>query len=163
MKPLKAAKPAGPRTPVRGAAVVLAMFFGLGLGACEQTVNVRGNMPLDEDLARLSPGVHTRNDVARLLGSPSTVSAFQDSKWYYIGQKTTEFAFFAPEVLERKVVVVSFDESGTLAETEMFDLADGKDIDPVDRETPTEGRELTFFQQIFGNIGRFSGKDEEGQ
>ena len=141
-----------------------AVFLGAGLvlalGACEKTVNVRGNMPLEEDLARLNPGVHTRNDVARLLGSPSTVSTFQDSKWYYIGQKTTEFAFFAPEVLERKVVVVSFDEGGTLAETQTLSLADGKDIDPVDRETPTEGREITFFQQMFGNLGRFTGAGE---
>ena len=147
--------------PRRGGAAVLVACLALGLGACEQTVNVRGNMPLEEDLARLSPGVHTRNDVARLLGSPSTVSTFQDSKWYYIGQKTTEFAFFAPEVLERKVVVVSFDDGGMLAETETLSLADGKDIDPVERETPTEGRELTFLQQIFGNLGRFTGEEAE--
>lgn len=143
-------------------AVLLGAGLALALGACEQTVNVRGNMPQEEDLARLSPGVHTRNDVAQLLGSPSTVSTFQDSKWYYIGQKTTEFAFFAPEVLERKVVVVSFDEGGTLAETKTLSLADGQEIDPVDRETPTEGREITFLQQMFGNLGRFTDTDGDG-
>ena len=146
----------------RGKAVILSACLGLALGACEQTVNVRGNMPLEEDLARLSPGVHTRDDVARVLGSPSTVSTFEDSKWYYIGQKTTEFAFFAPEVMERKIVVVSFDEGGTLAATQTLGLADGKDIDPVDRQTPTEGREITFLQQMFGNLGRFAG-GQEGQ
>lgn len=135
----------------------LAAGLVLALGACEQTVQVRGNMPLDEDLARINPGKHSRNDVARLLGSPSAVSTFQDSKWYYIGQKTSDFAFFAPEVLERKVVVVSFDDSGNVAQTETLTLADSQDIDPIDRKTPTEGKELNFFQQIFGNLGRFSG------
>jgi outer membrane protein assembly factor BamE (lipoprotein component of BamABCDE complex) len=135
----------------------LATGLVLALGACEQTVQVRGNMPLDEDLSRINPGVHSRNDVARLLGSPSAVSTFQDSKWYYIGQKTSDFAFFAPEVLERKVVVVSFDDTGNVAQTETLTLADSQDIDPIDRKTPTEGKELTFFQQIFGNLGRFSG------
>ena len=142
-----------------GIPVLMGTALALGLGACEQTVQVRGNMPLEEDLARISPGVHSRNDVAALLGSPSTVSTFQDSKWYYIGQKTTEFAFFAPEVLERKVVMVSFDDSGTVAETATLSLADGRDIDPVDRVTPTEGRKVNFFQQIFGNIGRFGGEE----
>lgn len=132
----------------------------LGLGACEQTIQVRGNMPLEEDLARISPGVHSRSDVARLLGSPSTVSTFEDNKWYYIGQKTTEFAFFTPEVLERKVVVVSFNEAGTVAETTTIGLDSGQDIDPVDRVTPTEGRKLNVFQEIFGNIGRFGGAAE---
>lgn len=135
----------------------LAAGLVLALGACEQTVQVRGNMPLDEDLARINPGMHSRNDVARLLGSPSAVSTFQDSKWYYIGQKTSDFAFFAPEVLERKVVVVSFDDTGSVAQTETLTLADSQDIDPIDRKTPTEGKELNFFQQIFGNLGRFSG------
>ncbi len=130
--------------------------FALGLSACTQDIQVRGNMPLDEDLARIAPGVHSRNDVARLLGSPSTVSTFEDSKWYYIGQKTTVFAFFAPKVLERKVIVVSFDDGGTVAETKTLDLADSQDIDPVDRITPTEGRKPSIFQEIFGNIGRFS-------
>jgi outer membrane protein assembly factor BamE (lipoprotein component of BamABCDE complex) len=138
-------------------AALVAAGLALALGACEQTVQVRGNMPLEEDLAQINPGVHSRNDVARLLGSPSAISTFQDSKWYYIGQKTSDFAFFAPEVLERKVVVVSFDNTGNVAQTETLTLADSQDIDPIDRKTPTEGKELTFLQQIFGNLGRFSG------
>ena len=148
-------------TSRRGAAVALAIC-ALAIGACAQKIDVRGHIPEEEDLGRINPGVHTREDVAQLLGTPSTVSAFQDTKWYYIGQKSTEFAFFAPEVLERRVVVVSFDDAGVVAETSTLSLADGQDIDPVERVTPTEGRELNFFQQIFGNLGRFS-TDESGE
>ena len=36
-------------------------------------------------------------------------------------------------------------------------MEDAQDVDPVDRETPTEGRDLTLLQQLFGNIGKFSG------
>ena len=145
------------------APAMVGTVLAIGLSACAQDISIRGNMPLDEDLARIAPGVHSRNDVARLLGSPSTVSTFEDSKWYYIGQKTTVFAFFAPEVLERKVVVVSFDDAGTVAETKTIGLADGQDIDPVDRITPTEGRKKNLLQEIFGNIGRFGTSTEESQ
>ena len=146
----------------------LGAFVGAGLvlalGACEQTVNVRGNMPLEEDLARLNPGVHTRNDVAALLGSPSTVSTFQDSKWYYIGQKTTEFAFFAPEVLERKVVVVSFDDGGTLAETQTLSLADGKEIDPVELQMVAERLDIAAEKaKAVRDAERLVGGAEPGQ
>jgi outer membrane protein assembly factor BamE (lipoprotein component of BamABCDE complex) len=153
--------PAAGRVWRAGAVALSTALLALGLGACTQNIQVRGNMPLEEDLAKVSPGVHSREDVARLLGSPSAVSTFQDSKWYYIGQKITEVAFFAPEVLERKVVVVSFDDTGAVAETKIFSLADSRDIDPVDRKTPTEGRELSFLQQMFGNIGRFSGPGQD--
>ncbi len=137
--------------------LLLAGVLALGLSACAQSIQTRGNIPNPESVSKLNPGVHTRADVANLLGSPSTVSTFQDSKWYYIGQKTTSFAFFEPEVIERQVIVVSFDEKGTLEQTKTYDLADGQAIDPVDRITPTEGKKITFLQQLIGNLGRFSG------
>ncbi len=136
--------------------VLLAGVLALALGACAQSVQVRGNLPDAEAISKISPGVHSRIDIESLLGSPSAVSTFEDSKWYYIGQKTTQFAFFEREVLERKVLVVSFDKAGLVAETTAYGLEDGKIIDPVGRVTPTEGRELSVLQQLFGNIGRFS-------
>jgi hypothetical protein len=30
-----------------------------------------------------------------------------------------------------------------------------------DRQTPTAGHKLGFFEQLFGNIGRFTGKKDE--
>jgi outer membrane protein assembly factor BamE (lipoprotein component of BamABCDE complex) len=127
----------------------------LGLGACAQDIHVRGNIPDTEVISKISPGVHSRIDIQSLLGSPSTISTFQDSKWYYIGQKSTLFAFFEPEVLERTVLMVSFDETGMVETTRTYALADGQPIDPVDRITPTEGRELSIIQQLLGNLGKF--------
>ena len=140
--------------------VLLAGVLALALGACEQSVQVRGNIPDGEVISKINPGVHSRIDVASLLGSPSTVSTFQDNKWYYIGQKTTQFAFFEPEVLERKVLVISFDDAGYVAATRTYGLEDGKIIDPVERITPTEGREFSIIQQLLGNLGRFTGTNQ---
>ncbi len=134
---------------------LLAGFLALGLGACAEDIRVRGNIPDTEVVSKINPGVHSRIDIESLLGSPSTISTFQDSKWYYIGHKSTQFAFFEPEVLERKVLVVSFDKSGFVETTRTYDLADGHSIDPVDRITPTEGRVYTFMHQLIGNLGRF--------
>ncbi len=136
-------------------ASLLAGILALGLGACAQDIRVRGNIPDSEVVSKINPGIHSRIDIQSLLGSPSTVSTFQDSKWYYIGQKSTQFAFFEPEVLERTVLVVSFDAAGLVETTRTYDLADGQTIDPVDRVTPTEGRDYTFMQQLIGNLGRF--------
>jgi outer membrane protein assembly factor BamE (lipoprotein component of BamABCDE complex) len=140
---------------------LLAVSLPLTLAACERAIQVRGNLPDDGDVAKISPGIHTRGDIASLLGTPSTVSTFEDSKWYYIGQKTTEFAFFEPEVLERKVVVVSFDDAGTVADTTVYTLEDGQEIEPVGRVTPTEGKDLTILQQLIGNLGRFRGTESK--
>ena len=135
-----------------------AMLFAAGtailLAGCQDNLQVRGNIPDEEVVAEIRPGVHGRDDIVEMLGSPSTISTFQDTTWYYVGQKSEQFAFLKPEVIERKVLVISFDETGLVGETKTYTLADGREIDPVGRETPTEGRDLTILQQLFGNIGR---------
>ncbi len=128
----------------------------IGLSACGNTIQVRGNTPEPEDVAEIKTGVHSRQDVIDLLGSPSTVSTFEDRKWYYIGQKTQEIAFMKPQVVDRNVLVITFDESGLVERTSNYSMADSLAVEPVDRITPTEGRDLTLLQQLFGNVGKFS-------
>ena len=53
------------------------------------------------------------------------------------------------------MLVVSFDEAGFVEDTRTYALEDGQIIDPVDRVTPTEGREISILQQLIGNLGRF--------
>ncbi len=145
----------GPASLGRARRLAFAAMLPVALAACAQNINVRGNLPDPEAVSKITPGVQSREDVASLLGSPSAISTFEDSKWFYIGQKSTQFAFFAPEVLERKVLEISFDSDGKVVESKTYSLADGKEIEPVDRITPTEGRELTILQQLLGNVGRF--------
>jgi outer membrane protein assembly factor BamE (lipoprotein component of BamABCDE complex) len=142
---------------MRGLGLCLVLACGtLALSACGNGVQLRGNTPDPEDIAEIKTGVHSRQDVIDLLGSPSTVSTFEERKWYYIGQKTQQIAFMKPEVIDRDVLVIIFDESGLVAGTQHYGMSDAQDVDPVARETPTEGRDLTFLQQLFGNIGKFS-------
>lgn len=141
--------------------LLLAAAAGVAVTACSPGVNVRGNLADAEAVAAIEPGVHGREDVIDMLGSPSAVSTFEDSNWYYIGSKTTQFAFFKPEILERSVLVVSFADGGVVAGTKLYTLADGRAVDPVDRRTPTEGTDLTILQQLFGNIGRFSTEEPQ--
>lgn len=140
--------------------VVLAASAALALSACSPGVKVRGNLPDAETVASIQPGVHGRKDVVDLLGSPSTVSTFKDKEWYYIGSKTQQFAFLDPEILERSILVVSFADGGLVQDTRLYTVEDGRVIDPVDRVTPTEGKDLTVLQQLFGNLGRFSAQSE---
>ena len=143
------------RQGLRYGTAALAALLALGLGACGGTLETRGNLPDAELIAEVEPGLDSRDDVIDKLGSPSTVSTFLDRRWYYIGHKMRNFAFFKPEVVERSIFVVSFDGTGLVDDTSLYTLEDGRIIDPVSRTTPTEGNELTILQQFFGNFGRF--------
>ena len=133
------------------------------VASCTREVQVHGNLPDPEVVGEIEPGRHSRDDVFRMIGSPSTLSAMsamsstQDRKWYYVGQRTSQYAFYKPEVLERSVLLVTFDEQGLVDETLLYTLEDGQVIKPVSRITETQGEEVTILQELLGNLGRFPG------
>lgn len=138
-------------------AVVAVVAVGAFLGGCSPRVGTHGNTVDPQLIQEVVPGVHSRADVEAILGSPSTVSLFDGETWYYIGNRTETLAFLAPNVRERQVVAVNFDEYGICTGVDSFGLERGRDVKLVDRETPTRGNEFTFVEQIVGNIGRFEG------
>ena len=138
-------------------ALAASAALGLALGACEATVDVRGYVPHAEQLEKLQPGVQNRQDVNDLLGTPSTVAMFKDETWLYISRKTSTVSFMTPKVLEQHVVAVDFDDRGVVADIRRYELADGKVINHVSRKTPSPGKELSFLEQLVGNVGKFSG------
>ena len=74
---------------------------------------------------------------------------------------TKTFAFFAPKVTERQVLVVKFTKDGKVTAVETVGLDRGQKIDPVERKTPTHGNKMTFLEQMVGNLGRFRKKNSE--
>ena len=134
----------------------LIVLGGLSLGACEGRVAVRGN-PIDADeLRRLAPGQQSKADVVGLLGSPSSTPAFDDNTWYYISDRERTLAFFAPETIERQVVVLSFDDQAILGSVRLLGLENGREVELVSRETPSFGQSPNVIQQMLGNLGKFN-------
>ena len=141
------------------AALLLVGIAGTG---CTERVSTRGSMPAAEDLDKLKVGVQTKDQVVQLLGSPSNVGTFNDDTWYYIGAKVEQMAFFKPDTLEQQVLQIKFDDVGVIKEVRKLGLEDAQQIALNSNETPTAGKELGFFEQLFGNVGRFSGKQNIG-
>ena len=123
---------------------------------CAPQIDTRGNLPDPDAVLEIQPGIDDRSKVATILGTPSTVSTFEDDTWYYVSRRTEQIAFFEPEVVDQQVVMVKFGSDGLVSDMKVYGLEDGQIIEPVERTTPTSGRELTVLQQLFGNIGRFA-------
>ncbi len=135
------------------AAVALAAASSAG---CVAVVDQRGNLPDADKVAQIRPGATTRDQVVKILGTPSSTGVFDDKSWYYISRKTKQIAFFNADVLDQQVYVVNFDGTGVVHSVDRKELKDGRDIEPAPGATPAPGRELTFLEQVLGNIGRFN-------
>lgn len=134
------------------------MLIGVAtlLCGCEGRMQQFGHPPLADMAAKLTPDVQTREDVLRVLGSPSTSSDFGPITWYYISAEQESVAFFKPETVRQEVLTIQFAEDGTIARIEQSTMKDGEDVRISNRETPTEGHKLGFVEQVIGNVGRFN-------
>ena len=133
-------------------------FTAFSLNACTPTQATRGNIVEDFRMAELTPGVSTRTNVLKSLGSPTTTAPFDDNVWYYIGQKTEKKGVFDHKVTDEKIVVATFDDEGILQTLDHVD-SERSDIPKVRRKTKTGGNEVTVMEQLLGNIGKFNAPD----
>jgi outer membrane protein assembly factor BamE (lipoprotein component of BamABCDE complex) len=138
-------------------------FGAAALVSCAPAVDQRGNLPNPDKLAEIHAGSTTKDEVAKILGTPSSVSVFNNDKsWYYISRRTSQTAFLDPDVLDQQVYIVNFDDQGVVKAVDHKVLEDGKEVTPVARATPAPGRELSFLEQLIGNLGKFNGSSGGG-
>ncbi len=126
------------------------------LAGCGLPVNQRGNLPKADVLAQIKPGVTDKNSVKALLGTPSSVAAFDGDTWYYISKEEKQIAFLKPEVLNQQVYVVHFNDKGIVSDVTHKGLVDANKVTPNPDATPAPGREFTFLEQLIGNFGKFN-------
>jgi outer membrane protein assembly factor BamE (lipoprotein component of BamABCDE complex) len=155
----------------RGARLrAVAAVAALGLGGCSYLPSpppmprlteiwsspqqVRGHFVHADEIGQITPGVSTRNDVQAALGSPTSTSTFDDSEWFYIGAITRLRPAQFQAVDDQQVVVIRFDQGGTVRDVRRLGQEDGRQVRVVERITPSPGNERSLMQQLFGNIGR---------
>ncbi|MEO1291906.1 MAG: outer membrane protein assembly factor BamE [Pseudomonadota bacterium] len=136
------------------------LALGLAMAACSPITHTHGYSPRADELESVTVGVDDRASVQQKLGQPSTIGSFDDSDWYYISIRTETLAFYQPEVVDQRVVTVSFDPNGRVSAVDRYGIEDGQVVNLVRRTTPTSGRKLTILQQIFANLGRFENRDD---
>lgn len=156
--------PPGPaRLLARTAGLALLAAIASGaLSACAgpdfmtYPAQTRGNKVDPELLAQLVPGTSSRADAIALIGSPTAKATFDDNSWIYIGEVTKPVIGGRLDVRDQEVVVLTFDQGGTLRKIEKKGQDDGQNIAIVSRTTPSPGNNATILQQLLGNVGRFS-------
>ncbi|MBL4639616.1 MAG: outer membrane protein assembly factor BamE [Kordiimonadaceae bacterium] len=148
------------KTVRKNISLSLCIVAVLATTACGNARATRGYI-FDEALAdAILAGVDNRRSVQSTLGSPSVTATFSDDTWYYVSTTVRVRPVFWPDAKKHRVLAISFSDSGVVENVDNFDLSDMRTINPVADKTPTRGRELSLFQKIFGNVGRFSGQGQ---
>ncbi|MCA8903746.1 MAG: outer membrane protein assembly factor BamE [Hyphomonas sp.] len=135
-------------------AILAAGLLALPLTACLTPSREYHGYVTDETRpADIKPGEDTRSTVLAQLGTPSTKSLFDDNTWIYMSELQQHIAFYKPKVKNRSIVAISFGTDDKVEELLQYSAEDGRVISYAKRETPTRGRELGLWEQIFGTVG----------
>jgi outer membrane protein assembly factor BamE (lipoprotein component of BamABCDE complex) len=140
-------------------ALVAALAACIAVSGCSWLMpppQVRGNRVDADQLKELVPGTSTRADVTALIGSPTARATFDDNTWLYVSEVTQPRIGATLAVLEQQVTVLTFNDQGVLKDIRDVPKDEGEPLRMVSRTTPSPGTEASFFQQLFGNIGRFN-------
>ncbi|HCW48808.1 MAG TPA: outer membrane protein assembly factor BamE [Brevundimonas sp.] len=140
----------------RFTSLIIATSLAAAAGACAPVVATQGFQAVDVKPQDIESGVDTRETVLTKLGTPSTTSTFEsENVWYYLTQTTQRYTYNKPQVSQRTVTEITFNEAdGKVASVRNLGLDDGRQIAMERRETPTRGRQLTILEQLLGNVGR---------
>ncbi len=130
------------------------------LFACAPVNDIRGYVFSDTVVTQLKKNQTSLDEILALMGSPSTQSTINGKTLYYIYSRFVTESYRAPEEVDRRVLAIYFNIENIISDTAIYGLDDGIIVPIVERTTETQGRELSFIEQIFGNLGRFG--DETG-
>ncbi|SEK52075.1 Beta-barrel assembly machine subunit BamE [Roseovarius azorensis] len=126
------------------------------LTACSATYRNHGYVPPEEDLENLVVGVDSRATVDDVIGAPSASGMLSDGDYYYVRSRIRTYGMYRPEVVERQVLAISFNDDDTIANIERFSLADGQVVPLARRVTDSSVVSGGFLRQLLGNIGNIN-------
>ncbi|MBF9050056.1 outer membrane protein assembly factor BamE [Roseobacter sp. HKCCD9010] len=125
-----------------------------GMAACSATYNIHGYIPPEEELEVILPGVDTRESLQSSVGQPAATGVIREDAWFYTDYRIRNFAYRAPEIVERNIVAISFDDDGVVQNVERFGLEDGQVVQLSRRVTESSIQEVTVLSQILQSFGR---------
>ena len=127
------------------------------LAGCGLSIREHRGYVMDEQLTSgIQVGTDNKASVERTLGQPSFTGTFEQNDWYYLSRDTRAFAFRNPRVTDQTVLHVRFDQAGNVTAVNQTDETLIAAINPSNDRTATLGRDRSFFEELFNNIGTIS-------
>lgn len=136
-------------------ALKLAALVGTALLAqgCTQFRGHQGYIGDATLISSVQTGVDNKDSVQGTLGRPTFVGQFSPNDWYYYARDTKQLAFRNPRPTAQTILHVQFDNAGNVIAVNQRGMENIAQLSPEGDKTPTLGRNTSFFEELFGNIG----------
>ena len=110
---------------------------------------------LDKKQEKLTINKSNKNDILKLLGSPSTKSTFDNDLWIYI-ERTTDnsslLKFGEEKIIVNNVLLIEINNMGLLEKKEFFNLNSMQKIKFTEKATETLNKKSTFVYDFLSSM-----------
>jgi outer membrane protein assembly factor BamE (lipoprotein component of BamABCDE complex) len=130
-----------------------AMLAALATSGCSRLRTHEGFVIDTVLLDSVAVGIDNKASVERTLGRPTFSGQFGDSDWYYLSRESRSLAFANPRPRDQNLIHIRFDAAGNVTAVNRSGIETIARVSPNGDSTPTLGRQRSFFEDIFGNIG----------
>ena len=126
------------------------------LAGCAGIQDHRGYVMDTQLVEAVQVGIDNKESVTKSLGRPTFVGQFSPNDWYYLSSDTKVMPFRSSKTIDQDLLHIRFDAAGNVAAVNRTDETQIASINPSKDKTPTLGRNRSFFDEVFGNIGVFN-------
>lgn len=134
--------------------ILTLIFIALITSSCLSRIENRG---YSFELAdyKVKQGLTSKSEIIKHMGSPSFTSYIDNELyWVYFEEKVEKLLFFKPKILERNMLLITFDKGNIVKEASHYDLSNENLIEFNPEHTQVKEVKKGFFTELFGNIGQ---------
>ena len=120
---------------------------------CSGRISNHGVLNIEKHITSIINDKLEKAEIEALLGPPSTISAFEFNKWYYINNTIKHIAFYKPEIIKLTVYEIIFNKENQAIKINTYDQENLNEISFNLDVTKTRGNEKPLLQYILKGIG----------
>ena len=134
---------------------IILLSFVISNCSFKPVVNHHGVPFLEKKQLKLIVNKTNKNDIIKILGSPSTKSKFDNDVWIYIERKQTQSKLKnlgKMKIFKNDVLVLEIDEYGILKDKKFYNKDDMERIKVVKAETGAIYRKNSFIYDFMSSM-----------
>ena len=133
------------------------IIISLFISACtlKKVEKYHGVHFLNKKQEKLTVNQSNKNDILKLLGSPSTKSTFDNDLWIYIERKTNNSSltkFGNERIIVNNVLLLEINNMGLLEKKEFLDLANMQELTFTEQTTVNQYKKNTFVYDFLSSL-----------
>ncbi len=135
--------------------IIIIIFLFIVNCSGNKVSNFHGSKQLEEKFNLIKLNVNNKNDLVRLIGPPSSVSDFNNNKWFYIERLKTNQSLIKlgnQKIKKNNVLIVKMDKLGIVREKKLLDLESMNDVKYFKATTEKDFKKDNMLYNVFSSL-----------